>query len=705
MQQSWKGSVTSAEVAELLLQTAAEELTVCAEYQSCIRVTMSNYIIQVSTGVVPYAGTSNRIYIKLIGNICNSGPHQLQTVTGFWAGSEQTFTIECKENIGKLLLVELEAEPPFFMPFIDDEWFCSKITVTTPEGACILFPCHRWISCKKKLFLRDSVAMLKTQDTAPELVAHRNENMKRRRQEFNWSIFDPSLPHTVRAESPYQLPPEVRFSFTKENEFGFTFAVAFVKLQITSPSYDTWSSFEDLSEMVSYKPKTFEYVEKNWMKDEFFAYQFLNGLNPMIIKRCSKLPEKFPVTNEMVKSFLPDRSTLESEMKKGNIFLCDYERLKDLEGNEINKKKQYLAAPFCLLFSTQSKLMPIAIQLYQEPGPENPIFLPSDSETDWMLAKIFVRNAEFCEHELNFHLLRTHLMGEVFTVAMMRNFPSCHPLFKLLVPHTRYNLHINIMARIRLISVDGIFSKFTATGYDTMMTFLKTAGSSLTYSSLCIPDDIKQRGLEKIPNYYYRDDGLELWDIIYKFVSGFVSHYYSDEDVQADKELQAWLTEIRENGHLENCQAGFPKHFCTVEELAKFVTMVIFTVSAQHAAVNSGQFDFGGWMPNFPSSLRCPPPRQKGETTMESVLETLPDVSTTINAMAAVYLLSQQGDDRYPLGHYPEESFSEEEPLKLIIQFKNDLQDLEKKIDSRNEKLDLPYTFLNPRNVDNSVAI
>ncbi|KAL6485588.1 hypothetical protein MHYP_G00049800 [Metynnis hypsauchen] len=109
-------------------------------------------------------------------------------------------------------------------------------------------------------------------------------------------------------------------------------------------------------------------------------------------------------------------------------------------------------------------------------------------------------------------------------------------------------------------------------------------------------------------------------------------------------------------------------------------------------------------MPNFPSSLRCPSPRQKGDTR-ESVLETLPDVSTTVNTLATVYLLSQSSSDRYPLGHYPEELFSEEEPLKLITQFKNDLQDLEKKIDSRNEKLDLPYTYLNPRNVDNSVAI
>ncbi|XP_036437024.1 hydroperoxide isomerase ALOXE3-like isoform X2 [Colossoma macropomum] len=665
---------------------------------------MSKYKIQVFTGDVLGAGTSNKIYIKLIGTLSSSEPQQLKTLTGFWAGSVQNFTVECKANIGKLLLVELEAKSPSFMAFVDDDWFCSKIIVTTPEGACMLFPCHSWMNCDKKLILRDSVAVLKTQDTAPELLAHRHDNLKRRCQDFKWSILSPGLPHVVLAESPSELPPEVRFSFTREKEFLFTRGAAFMKLKLEFPSDDTWNSIEELNGILSYKTKTFEYVQKNWRKDEFFGYQFLNGLNPMIIKCCSKLPEKFPVTNEMVRGFLPESSTLESEMARGNIFLCDYERLRDLEGNEINKKKQYLAAPLCLLFSTQGKLIPIAIQLNQEPGAGSPIFLPSDSETDWLLAKIFVRNAEFSEHELNFHLLRTHLLGEVFTVAMIRNLPSCHPLYKLLLPHTRYTLQINIMARNRLISVDGYFAKCTAIG-KSMTILLKRAASSLTYSSLCLPDDIKERGLETIPNYYYRDDGLDLWNIIYKFVFGFVSHYYSDQDVQEDKELQAWLTEIRENALLDNSEAGFPEDFSTVKELAKFVTMVIFTVSVQHAAVNNGQFDFGGWMPNFPSSLQCPPPSHKGSTTKDFLLAALPDVRTTVHTMAVVYLLSQGSSDRYPLGHYPEELFSEETALKLITQFKKDLQDLEKKIDTRNKKLDLPYTYLNPRNVDNSVAI
>ena len=34
---------------------------------------------------------------------------------------------------------------------------------------------------------------------------------------------------------------------------------------------------------------------------------------------------------------------------------------------------------------------------------------------------------------------------------------------------------------------------------------------------------------------------------------------------------------------------GFPECFHTVEEVIKFITVVIFTVTAQHSAVNDGQ--------------------------------------------------------------------------------------------------------------------
>uniref|UniRef100_A0AAR2LSE0 Lipoxygenase domain-containing protein n=1 Tax=Pygocentrus nattereri TaxID=42514 RepID=A0AAR2LSE0_PYGNA len=377
-----------------------------------------------------------------------------------------------------------------------------------------------------------------------------------------------------------------------------------------------------------------EYIRQHWDSDEFFGYQFLNGTNPMAI-RCwrTKLPDNFPVTDDMVKSSLGG-SCLQKEIQEGNIFLCDYKRLSGFEGNTINNKKQSLTAPLCLLYSTpEKKLIPIAIQLNQKPGVENPIFLPSDSEWDWLLAKTFVRSAGFHEHELNVHLLQTHLLAEVFSLATMRNLPSAHPLFKLLIPHTLYTFQINVMARNLLISDDGVFKKYTAIGHDNAVnTFLPDSFSTLTYSSLCLPDNIKERGLENIPNYYYRDDGLKLWDIIHKY-RVLTFYYKSDADVKGDPELQNWIWEIFVYGFLRKESTGMSS-FLHLMENVKYKNFVQMCT-----------FDFGGWMPNLPTTLRLPPPKKKGESTLETFFQTLPDVSTTVHGLAVLFLLSKKASD------------------------------------------------------------
>ncbi|MBN3313542.1 LX12B protein, partial [Atractosteus spatula] len=97
----------------------------------------------------------------------------------------------------------------------------------------------------------------------------------------------------------------------------------------------------------------------------------------------------------MVHKFLEKSSGLQEEMEKGNIYLVDYKQLDGIETNTINRQKQFLAAPLCLLYlDREENLRPIAIQLKQKAGPENPIFLPSDS-VSWLLAKTYVPSADF----------------------------------------------------------------------------------------------------------------------------------------------------------------------------------------------------------------------------------------------------------------------------------------------------------------------
>ncbi|KAG7453573.1 arachidonate 15-lipoxygenase B-like [Solea senegalensis] len=268
-------------------------------------------------------------------------------------------------------------------------------------------------------------------------------------------------------------------------------------------------------------------------------------------------------------------------------------------------------------------------------------------------------------------------------------------------------MHINLLARKLLISKEGVFTKYAASGCkETKKTILTRSLTSVTYSSLCIPDDIAERGLEDIPNFYYRDDGLQLWDIIFRFVKGVLSSYYKDDAaVQKDSELQKWIGDIFKYGFLSQASTGIPHQFDAVDDLIKFVTMVMFTCSCQHGAVNTGQYDYGAWMPNNPTSLQLPPPTTKGTTTEATLLETLPDVNTTVNGMAVMWLLSQQSSDFVPLGQYPQEHFFEETPCKLITKYQGELKKLSAAIEVRNQSLDVKYTYLDPAKLENSVAI
>ncbi|KAI4788200.1 hypothetical protein KUCAC02_036009 [Chaenocephalus aceratus] len=334
-----------------------------------------------------------------------------------------------------------------------------------------------------------------------------------------------------------------------------------------------------------------EYVSEHWKDDDFFGYQFLNGINPFIIQRCSKLPSNFPLTEEMVQPFLAIGSSLNAEMKKGNIFLSDYKIMEGLATKVIDGKPTVVTPALCLLYlNPQKKLLPIAIQLSQQPSEENPIFLPTDSESDWMLAKMFVRSADALHHLLVSHFLRTHLLPEVFTMATLRNLPKNHPLHKLLTPHHRFTIPINIFARETLFGPGQFFSK-SSLDKEGQLELMRRGLSRTTYSSLCLPENIAARGLESIPNFHFRDDALRLWSIINSFIQSMVAYYYpSDSEVSADSELQEWINEIFYHGFLGNYDSGFPSSLQTVEELIQVVTTVVFTSSASHSAGNRGQY-------------------------------------------------------------------------------------------------------------------
>ncbi|XP_058271494.1 polyunsaturated fatty acid lipoxygenase ALOX15B isoform X2 [Hemibagrus wyckioides] len=535
------------------------------------------------------------------------------------------------------------------------------------------------------------------------LREHRARDLQKKQKQIKWRTFAEGAPHCIDMSSAQALGPNL--IFTRQSP-----GTNVHYLKGFHDRIEPWSSMKELETLFNLSGKdntVAKYVHAHWKEDAFFGYQCLNGCNPLMIRRIRCLPPNLAVTSQMLRDFLPEGSSLEQELEKGTIFLLDYEILDQLPANVINGKKSYLAAPLCLLhYNHHGEMKPVAIQLQKNAGPQNPVFLPSDSTPDWLLAKIWVRNADFQVHQLLSHFLRTHLVGEVCCIATLRKLPEIHPLHQLLMPHLKNSLQINIQARASLLGPDGVFDKAIGCGLEVLPLLLARGTDRLHYTSLCVPDDLKERGLDKLPNCYYAQDALRVWNALHRFISAWVELYYhDDQELHHDSELQSWIQEIHIEGFLGFTHTGFPQTFQTKAELSKYITMVIFTSSSLHAAVNFSQVDFNLWMPNCPSAMLRPPPQVKGLVTEEDILTFLPDVNTTCRVLSVLFLLSQPSLDYVPLCQYTEWYFSSGAPHKLVEMVQKDLRDIAHEILKRNSKLELAYLYLHPDNIENSVAI
>ncbi|XP_058035816.1 hydroperoxide isomerase ALOXE3-like [Ahaetulla prasina] len=670
---------------------------------------MATYKVSVATGDMILAGSYSTISITLVGERAESAKQRLDKLgKDFVPGAVDEYDVPCERDLGPIVLIRLHKEPYLFFP--KDNWFCSYVRVKTPRGETYHFPSYQWLEGYCTLTLREGTAKTIEDDAGnPTLLTHRKKELAKKQESYSWKTYAPGWPRCVDAHTTEELHSNSKYSLSKTTVFAVRTLKSEIELRLKGFSnlVESWESLDDLRKIFWFhKTPVTEYVMDHWMDDDFFGYQFLNGVNPVLLRKCTEIPKNLPVTEEMVAGSL-GKSTLEEELKKGNLFIADYKILEDIPTTKLNGKHQFLAAPICLLYlNSEQQMMPIAIQLSQIHSLESPVFLPTDRKWDWTLAKIWVRMANFHVHEVITHLLEAHFHCEVYAMATLRQLPMCHPIYKLLIPHTRYTLHINTLARTNLIQPGGVFDKATATGRDGMLKLLAKGVEASNYTSLCLPDDLEERGVSSLPNFYYRDDGMKIWAAIEKFVSGTVEFYYkSDDAVKEDPELQAWIHEIFTEAFLSRESSGVPSTFDSKAELIKFLTMVIFNCSARHSAVNSGQFDFAAWMPNTPATLRQPPPTVKGTASLKSILETFPEVNSTCALLSLLSIVSYEPGDLRPLGHYPEEHFTEEMPKNLISDFQKSLAEISEKIEERNQALPIAYHYLNPSLVQNSVSI
>jgi arachidonate 5-lipoxygenase len=498
------------------------------------------------------------------------------------------------------------------------------------------------------------------------------------------------------------LPPAEEFTGAKRRRIDWYGLAALVDLRLAAfrrlfRAHRGLAAYDDFYPLLP-EPS----VSRRFKDDREFGRQRLNGVNPHTIRRCEAMPPGFAVDDRTVADLL-EGQTLAQAMAARRLYLVDYGILAGIP----IVPGRHVAAPFCLLYvDHQGDLRPVAIQLGRSAA-DGPVFTPNDEFWLWQTAKTHFQCADAQFHEAVSHLLRTHLVMEVFAVAMHRSLSPAHPVHQLLAPHFRFTMAINHFARTSLIAPDGAIDKTFAVGAAGALELLsKVWETDWSFEQYDLAADLARRGVDdpgRLPNFHYRDDALKLWSAIEEFVTAVVRTFYaSDRDVVEDDELQEWLRELvaPEGGQLR----GVPARLDSSQGLVTLVTSVLFTASAGHAAANNGQYEMYGYIPNAPGAMYRPPPATRDALTEADLVAALPRGQAIDEQILLVRLLSEP--TQAPLGTYDANFFAgrpEVEPL--VKRFQRRLHAIGEDIDARNVKLAVPYTSLHPKSIYPSVEI
>ncbi|XP_058780249.1 seed linoleate 9S-lipoxygenase-3-like [Vicia villosa] len=510
-------------------------------------------------------------------------------------------------------------------------------------------------------------------------------------------------------------------------------------------------------------PKVIQVSRSGWMTDEEFAREMLAGVNPNVICRLQEFPPRSNLdsrvygdhTSKITKEHLEpnlEGLTVEEAIQNKKLFLLDHHDSIMPYLRRINSTSTKAYATRTILFLNKNQVLkPLAIELSlphpqgDEHGAVSYVYQPALEGVEssiWLLAKAYVIVNDSCYHQLVSHWLNTHAVVEPFVIATNRHLSYLHPIYKLLYPHYRDTMNINSLARLSLVNDGGIIEKTFLWGRYSMEMSSKVY-KNWVFTEQALPADLIKRGMAikdpsspcgvklVIEDYPYAVDGLEIWAIIKTWVQDYVSLYYTtDEKLRQDSELQAWWKELVEVGHGDKKNEPWWPKMQTREDLIEVCSIVIWTASALHAAVNFGQYSYGGLILNRPTlSRRLMPEKGSAEfdelvkSPQKAYLKTITPKFQTLIDLSVIEILSRHASDELYLGERDNPNWTSDlRALEAFKKFGNKLAEIEKKLTQRNndEKLrnrhgpvEMPYTLLYPsskegltfRGIPNSISI
>jgi arachidonate 15-lipoxygenase len=444
-------------------------------------------------------------------------------------------------------------------------------------------------------------------------------------------------------------------------------------------------------------------IADDFQSDAVFAELRVAGPNPTSLFRASSLAECLGLSEEAYREIVSGDS-LATALREGRLYALDYRgKTQTLSGTYLQWQK-YTAAPRAL-FAVPPRgmgLVPVAIL----PAENAALVTPRDGSA-WELAKSVVNVADANYHELVCHLGRTHLVVEPFVVSTKRKLPEAHPLRRLLEPHFEGTLFINWAAGQYLVAPGGFVDILLSGTVDADRVAAVLGTASRSFHDSYLPRWLAAQGVEdasKLPHYPFRDDALLLWEAIGAWTRDYTALYWPDAaSIAKDEALQAWARELAsfEGGRVSGFGEEKDGTIKTPEYLAGALQMLIFTGSAQHAAVNFPQGDLMDYAPAMPLAGYTALP--KGEVSAEAWRQYLPPREQALNQINILYILGSVYHTR--LGDYEDGAFTDEKVRPALRAFQERLRAIESEITRRNEARSVPYHYLLPSQIPQSINV
>jgi arachidonate 15-lipoxygenase len=468
---------------------------------------------------------------------------------------------------------------------------------------------------------------------------------------------------------------------------------------------DPLDELEEYEELLSLLPKPD--VIKNYKTDSCFAEQRLSGANPLAIQKIDVLPENFAVTDAHFQKVAGTELTLEKALKEGKLYFLDYPLLSDIKGGVYENVKKYLPKPQALFYWQSSdspnggSLVPVAIQINHDSGAKSVIYTPDDPHLDWFLAKTCVQIADGNHQELGSHFAYTHAVMAPFAIVTARQLAENHPIALLLKPHFRFMLFDNDLGRTQFLQPGGPVDEFMAGSLAESLGFVAKVYEEWSVEKFTFPRLIKSRQTddpEILPHFPFRDDGILIWNAVEKFVAEYLQLYYqTSQDISDDYELQNWARELvaQDGGRVK----GMPAKIETLEQLIEIISVVVFTCAPLHSALNFSQYEYMAFVPNMPYAAYHPIPETKG-VDLETIMKILPPFKQAADQVMWTEILTSYHYDK--LGFYDEE-FADPLAQEIVVQFQQNLHEIERQIDIRNQTRPIPYNYFKPSEIINSI--